>query len=75
MRQRRTPQSLFGDIPVLPVDGSKLLLAARVPVFIYNKLARFGFLLILIVMSATSLGAWMSRWSFEATRMIFDFFA
>ena len=62
-------------LPVPPLDGSKLLLAARTPIFIYNELARFGFLLILIAMSATSLGAWMSRWSFETTRMVFELFA
>ena len=67
--------AIFNMIPVPPLDGSKLLLAARVPVFIYNELARFGFLLILIAMSATSLGAWMSRWSLETTRMVFNFFA
>jgi Zn-dependent protease len=67
--------AIFNMIPVPPLDGSKLLLAARVPFFIYNELARFGFLLILIAMSATSLGAWMSRWSFETTRMIYGLFA
>jgi Zn-dependent protease len=67
--------AIFNMIPVPPLDGSKLLLAARVPVFIYNELARFGFLLILLAMSLTSLGGWMSRWSYETTRMIFNFFA
>jgi Zn-dependent protease len=67
--------AIFNMIPVPPLDGSKLLLAARVPGFIYNELARFGFLLILLAMSATSLGAWMSRWSFETTRMIYGLFA
>jgi Zn-dependent protease len=67
--------AIFNMIPVPPLDGSKLLLAARVPFFIYNELARFGFLLILIAMSATSLGPWMSRWSYETTRMIYGLFA
>src|SRR5712671_2372463 len=67
--------AIFNMIPVPPLDGSKLLLAARVPFFIYVELARFGFLLILIAMTATSLGAWMSRWSLETTEMIFHWWA
>ena len=62
--------AIFNMIPVPPLDGSKLLLAAHVPFFIYAELARFGFLLILIAMTATSLGGWMSRWSFQATQAI-----
>jgi Zn-dependent protease len=64
--------AIFNMIPVPPLDGSKLLLAARVPVFVYNELARFGFLLILLAMSATSLGPWMSHWSWQTTRTIFS---
>jgi Zn-dependent protease len=67
--------AIFNMIPVPPLDGSKLLLAARVPLFIYNELARFGFLLILIAMSATSLGLWMSNWSSEATLRIYHLLA
>src|SRR5579862_3847222 len=55
--------AIFNMIPVPPLDGSKLLLAARVPIFVYNELARFGFLLILIAMTATRIGLWMSNWS------------
>jgi Zn-dependent protease len=64
--------AIFNMIPVPPLDGSKLLLAARIPIFIYNELARFGFLLILLAMSATSLGYWMSRWSWDTTRAIYN---
>ena len=67
--------AIFNMIPVPPLDGSKLLLAARVPFFIYNELARFGFLLILIAMSATSLGDSMYRWSIQTTQMIYGLFA
>jgi len=67
--------AIFNMIPVPPLDGSKLLLAARVPLFIYNELARFGFLLILIAMSATSLGSWMSNWSSETTLRIYHLLA
>lgn len=64
--------AIFNMIPLPPLDGSKLLLAARVPFVVYNELARFGFLLIMIAMSATSLGNWMSTWSVEATLKIYQ---
>ncbi len=67
--------AIFNMIPVPPLDGSKLLLAARVPIFVYNELARFGFLLILIAMTATGLGLWMSNWSWQTTRAIYYFLA
>src|SRR5437764_1556001 len=67
--------AIFNMIPVPPLDGSKLLLAARVPFFIYKELANFGFVLILLAMSLTSLGAWMSSWSWDTTRAIFHWFA
>jgi len=66
--------AIFNMIPVPPLDGSKLLLAARVPFVVYNELARFGFLLILIAMSATSLGLWMSNLSWNTTRAIYGWF-
>ena len=67
--------AIFNMLPLPPLDGSKLLLAARVPPFIYNELARFGFILILLAISATSLGRWMSIWSDQATIAIFHWFA
>lgn len=67
--------AIFNMIPVPPLDGSKLLLAARVPIFLYNELARFGFLLILIAVSATSLGSWMAGLSYAATGALLRFFS
>lgn len=67
--------AIFNMIPVPPLDGSKLLLAARVPFFIYNELARFGFLLILIAMTATRAGAWMEGWASRNTIAIYHWFA
>ncbi len=67
--------AIFNMIPLPPLDGSKLLLAARVPFFIYNELARFGFILILLALSATSLGQRMSGWSDNATVAIYHWFA
>jgi Zn-dependent protease len=66
--------AIFNLLPVPPLDGSKLLLAAKVPAAIYNELARFGFLLLLVALSATSLGAWMSMLSVAGTRSIFSLF-
>jgi Zn-dependent protease len=67
--------AIFNMIPIPPLDGSKLLLAARVPIFVYNELARFGFLLILIGMTATTMGPWMSNWSTDTTLRIYRLFA
>jgi len=66
--------AIFNLLPVPPLDGSKLLLAARIPVFIYAELARFGFLLLLLVLSYTNLGGWMSELSYEAAGRIFGLF-
>src|ERR1041385_1238692 len=38
--------ALINLLPVPPLDGSKLLLAARLPVRLYVELARFGFVLL-----------------------------
>ncbi len=66
--------AIFNMIPVPPLDGSKLLLAARAPIAVYNELARFGFLLLMIVMTATPFGGWMSLWSLEGTRTLMGLF-
>jgi Zn-dependent protease len=63
--------AIFNMLPVPPLDGSKLLLAARVPVVVYNELARAGFLLLIFAVSVSDLGRWMSRWSYEGTAHIF----
>ena len=63
--------AIFNLIPVPPLDGSKLLLAAKVPYVVYAELARFGLLLLLVLLTATSLGRSMSLWSLQATELIF----
>lgn len=63
--------ALFNLLPVPPLDGSKLLLAVRIPVVIYRELARAGFLVLIVLMVATSLGSYLSLWSVLATRAIF----
>ena len=65
--------ALFNLLPVPPLDGSKLLLALRIPPFIYNELARAGLLLLIVGMTATPLGRWMSQISYLGTDLIFSF--
>lgn len=66
--------ALFNLLPVPPLDGSKLLLAARVPVVIYQELARFGFVLLIVAISASDLGRWLSLLSLYGTRGILGLF-
>jgi Zn-dependent protease len=67
--------ALFNLLPVPPLDGSKLLLAARVPAFIYQELARFGFVLLLVAFTASGLGRWLSETSWQGTRAILGLFS
>ncbi len=64
--------ALFNLLPVPPLDGSKLLLAARIPMVVYAELARFGFMLLIVAMAATSLGYWLNQWSYQGTMAIFS---
>jgi len=63
---------IFNMLPVPPLDGSKLLLAARVPPAIYAEISRFGFLLVIVAFSLTNLGYVMSGWAFGGARAIFS---
>ncbi len=63
--------AIFNLLPVPPLDGSKLLLAARIPMVVYAELSRFGFMLLIVAVSATNLGLWMSEWSDLGARAIF----
>jgi Zn-dependent protease len=63
--------AIFNMLPVPPLDGSKLLLAARIPVAVYNELARAGFLLLVVVVSVSDLGRWRSQLSYAGTSPIF----
>ncbi|MBL8228675.1 MAG: site-2 protease family protein [Bryobacterales bacterium] len=66
--------ALFNMIPVPPLDGSKLLIAAKLPVAIYEELARFGFVLLLVAMSVTSLGGYLAHFTYLITSTIFGIF-
>src|SRR5262245_21558150 len=48
--------ALLNMFPVPPLDGSKLLLAARVPMIVYVELARFGFMLMIVLLAMTNVG-------------------
>jgi Zn-dependent protease len=63
--------AIFNLLPVPPLDGSKLLLAARIPMVVYMELARFGFLLLIVAVSVSDFGLWMGRWSYDGARAIF----
>jgi Zn-dependent protease len=64
--------AIFNLLPVPPLDGSKLLLAMRVPMFIYQEIARFGFMLLIVAVSMYGMGRWMSEWSYLGARAIFQ---
>jgi Zn-dependent protease len=66
--------ALFNMIPIPPLDGSKLLLAARVPVQVYTALARYGFLVLILLMARTDVGITLSAWSVEAARAMLGWF-
>ena len=66
--------ALFNLLPVPPLDGSKILLALRIPAVIYQEIARAGFLVLLVLMMATNVGRWMSVWSYDGARLIVGIF-
>ena len=66
--------AVFNLLPVPPLDGSKLLLAARIPPVVYIELARFGFVALLILFQATNLGLYLNQWSDAGTVMILKLF-
>jgi len=63
--------AFFNLIPVPPLDGSKMLIALRVPYFIYIELARFGFVLLLLAYQFTRLGTWLNGASLQVTYDMF----
>jgi Zn-dependent protease len=66
--------ALFNLLPVPPLDGSKLLLAARVPVVVYQELSRFGFVLLIVAMSASGLGRWLAEFSWLGAAFLLGIF-
>ena len=66
--------AIFNLLPVPPLDGSKLLLAARIPLVVYRELMQFGFVLLIVAVSFSDLGRWLIEWSDLGTRAIFSVF-
>lgn len=64
--------AIINMLPVPPLDGSKLLLAARLPTVVYVELGRFGFMLLIVLVAVTRLGLLMNQWSYLGTRAIFS---
>ena len=64
--------ALFNLLPVPPLDGSKLLLAMRVPVKVYLEISRFGFMLLVLAVSVYGVGQWMNHASYTAAQAIFS---
>lgn len=66
--------ALFNMIPIPPLDGSKLLLAARIPPQVYSAVARYGFLLLILLMVRTPIGYTLSGWSTGTARTMLGWF-
>src|SRR5215469_4912344 len=62
--------AIFNMLPVPPLDGSKLLLAARIPMSLYREIARGGFMLLILAVGFSDIGRWMSQWSDAGARAI-----
>lgn len=63
--------AILNMLPIPPLDGSKLLLAARIPIVVYQELARAGFMLLILAVSFTRLGVWMDQWAYHGAIVIF----
>jgi Zn-dependent protease len=63
--------AIFNLLPVPPLDGSKLLLAVRVPIVVYQEIARFGFMALILLVSFYGVGRWMEQWSNAGALAIF----
>jgi Zn-dependent protease len=63
--------AVFNLLPVPPLDGSKLLIALRFPRAVYMELARFGFVLLILLFSLTPFGPWLANFSDSVTFAMF----
>jgi Zn-dependent protease len=63
--------AILNMLPIPPLDGSKVLLAARIPMSIYREIARGGFMLLVLAIGFSDIGRWMSQWSDAGARAIF----
>ena len=63
--------ALFNLIPLPPLDGSKVLLAAGFPVRWYVELGRYGFLLLLVLFYSTGAGRLLQTSTLETVYALF----
>ncbi|MGO9243122.1 MAG: site-2 protease family protein [Bryobacteraceae bacterium] len=63
--------ALFNLIPLPPLDGSKVLLAAGFPVRWYAELGRYGFLLLLMLFYSTGAGRLLQTATLETIYALF----
>jgi len=64
--------ALFNLLPIPPLDGSKLLLAMKIPMKIYVEISRVGFMLLIVLISVYGVGRWMNHISMVAAQGIFQ---
>ena len=64
--------AFFNLLPVPPLDGSKIIIALRLPFAIYNELARGGFILLLLAFQFTPISRWISQISLLTTYEMFQ---
>ena len=67
--------AIFNMMPVPPLDGSKLLLAARIPPAIYAELSRMGLMILILAMAFSPLGEWMYSTSVTGALWLVRLFA
>jgi len=63
--------ALFNLIPLPPLDGSKVLLAAGFPVRWYIELARYGFLLLMVLFYSTGAGRLLQTMTLQTIYILF----
>lgn len=63
--------ALFNLIPLPPLDGSKVLLAAGFPVGWYVELGRYGFLLLMVLFYSTGAGRLLQATTLETVYALF----
>ncbi|HXS98691.1 MAG TPA: site-2 protease family protein [Candidatus Limnocylindrales bacterium] len=63
--------AIFNLLPVPPLDGSKLLLAMRIPTAVYVEISRVGFMALIVLVGFTGFGRWMSECADMGARAIF----
>jgi Zn-dependent protease len=66
--------ALFNLLPVPPLDGSKFLIAARIPDRVYEEVSRFGFLALIVLFSTTPLAGVLSGLSQSTVVLLIGLF-